>query len=129
MGKALNYKVGELIYVYFGDSMRKCLLKKVRKQGYYFVEFKVVDIDKPKTIVGIHIDKVCKETEPYGGYGIEIARDDVHLFTRDDFEDMRRASDGDLKSMCRACGFSYKEFKDAFEPFRTSEPRRATANA
>ena len=126
METALSNKAGTLFYVYFGDKIRKKLLKKIRKQGIYFVEFKLVECDNEKTIVGVHGEKLCEKDMPYGGYGIEIERDDPHVFNATDFCNMRYESDDALKAICEERGFDYKEFKKAFKPFRTSKKKIET---
>ena len=126
METVLSNKAGTLFYVYFGDKIRKKLLKKVRKQGIYFVEFKLVEYDDEEKIVGIHGEKICEKDMPYGGFGIEIGRNDPHVFDAIGFRNMRHECDEELKAICNERGFDYKEFKKAFKPFRTSKSQFET---
>jgi hypothetical protein len=124
MGKANHFKVGDIVYVYFGDQLRKHLRKSVRKQNIYFAEYKVIDSDannennKHPRLIIINVDKLCNKFHPYGGYGLAIYANDAHLFTEESFRHMRNANDDELRSMCKTCNFKFKEFSKGFEPFR-----------
>lgn len=130
MGKENSYKVGDQVYIFLGDRLRKQLCKSTLKQEIYFVELKIIEVEKVtatdeiSSIEIIHGDKLFNKHHPYSGHAFWIKPDDKHLFTPEDFEQMRHADDDELDSLCEACGFKRKEFKKAFKPFRIKKENK-----
>lgn len=124
MGKVQTFKVGNVLYYFFGDKARKQLRKSARNQNIYFVEYRIVDVicnEKDEIIKVIAInygERLCSKKNPCGGFGIEVRTDDLHVISEDDFFNLRHASDDEIESFCDHCGFKKKEFLKAFEIFR-----------
>ena len=115
MGKA--FKTGDLITLYFGDTMRELLSKPLRKKDVYFVECKIVAVEGD-TLTVLSQMRNAKDKPPYKVMGICIKMDDKHVLPQGALEELREIDKDELVKFASDHGYDAKEFKAALKPFR-----------
>jgi len=115
MGK--TFKTGDIITIYFGDSIRKLLRKSLRKKHTYFVDYIVIAKDGEMLTV-LPNSKIKDEDEPYEITGLRINRADRHILLDGELENLRICSKSELYQFAEDRGYNAKEFKEALKPFR-----------
>jgi len=115
MGK--TFKTGDIITIYFGDSIRKLLRKSLRKKHTYFVDYIVIAKDGEMLTV-LPNSKIKDEDEPYEITGLRINRSDRHILSDGELENLRICSKSELYQFAEERGYYAKEFKEALKPFR-----------
>ncbi len=130
MGKADNYKVGDTVYVYFGEKNRIHLRKGLRKEGTYFVEYLVVQVNKAtdgrgQKLTMIANTRYCNKHHPYGGYGITLIASSKYVIDKEAFEKLcTEATDDNIAKFCQSIGLDEGKFKKAFKPYIDAFKRR-----
>ena len=127
MGKDSYFKVGTIVYVFFGGGYRKNLRKSLRETDLYFVEYRIIGVskthekDRGEKLTLISEERICSKHHPYGGFGLKIKADDKHLFSYDDFNSLRIIDDDEIESLCKEIGLNEKDFRKGLKPFRTKD--------
>lgn len=114
---AKTFKTGDIITIYFGDSIRKLLRKALRKKHTYFVDYIVIAKDSEMLTV-LPNSKVKDVDEPYEITALRINRSDRHILTRGELENLRTCGKSEFYQFAEERGYNSKEFKEAFKPFR-----------
>ena len=114
---AKTVKTGDIITIYFGDSIRKLLRKSLRKKHTYFVDYVVIAKDGEMLTV-LPNSKVKDVDEPYEITALRINRADRHILSGGELENLRTCSKSELYQFAEDRRYSAKEFKEAFKPFR-----------
>lgn len=114
---AKTFKTGDIITIYFGDSIRKLLRKALRKKHTYLVEYTVIAKDGEMLTV-LPNSKVKDVDEPYEITALRINRSDRHILTRGELENLRTCGKSEFYQFAEEHGYNSKEFKEAFKPFR-----------
>ena len=127
IGKGINVmektvKNGDIITIYFGDSIRKLLRKNLRKKNTYFVDYMVIAVDGDMLTV-VPNAKINEEETPYEFSGICINKNDRHLLFEGELDDLRKSSKSELYLFAEEHEFNPKEFKDALKPFRKGDKK------
>ncbi len=115
MAKAV--KKGDIVTIYFGDSMRKLLRKNLRKKNTFFVDYIVMSVDGDMLTV-VPNAKVSGEEPPYEFSGICIEKNDRHLLFEGELDSLRESSKSELYLFAEEHEYNPKEFKEALKPFR-----------
>lgn len=115
MGKTV--KKGDIVTLYFGDSMRKLLRKNLRKKNTYFVDYIVMSVDGDMLTV-VPTAKVSDEEPPYEFSSICIEKNDRHILFEGELESLREISKSEMYLFADEHGYKPKEFKEALKPFR-----------
>ena len=114
---AKTFKTGDIITIYFGDSIRKLLRKALRKKHTYFVDYIVIAKDGEMLTV-LPNSKVKDVDEPYEITALRINRSDRHILTHGELENLRTCGKSEFYQFAEERGYNSKEFKEAFKPFR-----------
>ena len=121
MREAPTFVTGLRVYVFFGDKLRKKMSFPYRLKSRV-VEYKVDGIADGNVLL-LQKKPVCKKTEPYGGCGLSLPKDDIHIISWVDFEFLRLiADDESIELYAKKCGYKVRQFKRALIPYRTSLP-------
>ena len=115
MGKTV--KKGDIVTIYFGDSIRKLLRKNLRKKNTFFVDYMVISVDGDMLTV-IPNAKPDGEETPYEFSGICIEKNDRHLLFEGELDSLRESSKSELYLFAEEHEYNPKEFKEALKPFR-----------
>ena len=110
-------KKGDIVTIYFGDSMRKLLRKNLRKKNTYFVDYMVISVDGDMLTV-IPNAKMSSDETPYEFSGICIEKNDRHLLFEGELDSLRKSDKSELYLFADEHEFNHKEFKEALKPFR-----------
>jgi hypothetical protein len=115
MGK--NFKTGDIITIYFGDSIRKLIRKSLRKKNTFFVDYVIAGIEGD--ILTVFPNSRPKEEEiPYEITGLRISMSDRHIMAEGELDALRNSSKSDLYQYAEEHEYNPKEFKEALKPFR-----------
>lgn len=114
---AKTVKKGDIVTIYFGDSMRKLLRKNLRKKNTFFVDYIVMSVDGDMLTV-VPNSKVSGEEPPYEFSGICIKMNDRHLLFEGELDSLRESSKSELYLFADEHEYIPKEFKEALKPFR-----------
>lgn len=114
---AKTVKKGDIVTIYFGDSMRKLLRKNLRKKNTFFVDYIVMSVDGDMLTV-VPNSKVSGEEPPYEFSGICIKMNDRHLLFEGELDSLRESSKSELYLFADEHEYNPKEFKEALKPFR-----------
>ena len=114
---AKTFKTGDIITIYFGDSIRKLLRKALRKKHTYLVDYTVI-AKEGEMLTILPNSKVKDVDEPYEITAIRINRADRHILSDVEIEELRVCSKSDFYKFAEDHGYNSKEFKEAFKPFR-----------
>lgn len=112
-----TFKTGDLITLYFGDTMRDLLSKSLRKRNVYFVDCRIIDVEDD-TITVLSQMKNTKDNPPYKIMGLCITKDDKHILPEGVLEELRYVDKERLESFASDRGYNAKEFKAALKPYR-----------
>ena len=112
-----KFKTGDLITLYFGDTMRELLSKSLRKRNIYFVDCKIIAIEGDNLTVLSQM-RNAKDNPPYKVMGICIEKDDMHILPEGALEELRSIDKDQLLQFASARGYNVKEFKEALKPYR-----------
>ena len=115
MGK--QFKTGDTITLYFGDTMRELLSKPLRKQEVYFVDCKIIAIEDDNITVLSQM-KNPKDNPPYKVMGLCIKKDDNHILPEGVLGKLRAIDKEELVKFAADHGYNAKEFKAALKPYR-----------
>ena len=115
MGKTV--KKGDIVTIYFGDSMRKLLRKNLRKKNTYFVDYMVISVDGDMLTV-VPNEKINGDETPYEFSGICIEKSDRHLLFDGELDSLRKSGKSELYLFADEHKYNPKEFKEALKPFR-----------
>ncbi len=114
---AKTVKKGDIVTIYFGDSMRKLLRKNLRKKNTFFVDYVVMSVDGDMLTVVQNARMGSKES-PYEFSGICIEKNDRHLLFEGELDSLRESSKSELYLFAEEHEYNPKEFKEAIKPFR-----------
>ena len=120
MGKTV--KKGDIVTIYFGDSIRKLLRKNLRKKNTYFVDYMVISVDGDMLTV-VPNAKITGVETPYEFSGICIEKNDRHLLFEGELDSLRKSAKSELYLYADEHGFNPKEFKEALKPFRKGDKK------
>ena len=115
MGRTV--KKGDIVTIYFGDSIRKLLRKNLRKKNTFFVDYMVISVDGDMLTV-IPNAKISGVETPYEFSGICIEKNDRHLLFEGELDNLRKLSKNELYLFADEREYNRKEFKEALKPFR-----------
>ena len=114
---AKTVKKGDIVTIYFGDSMRKLLRKNLRKKNTFFVDYIVMSVDGDLLTV-VPNSRAENEEPPYEFSGICIEKNDRHLLFEGELDKLRDLSKNELYLFAEEHKYNPKEFKEAIKPFR-----------
>jgi hypothetical protein len=114
---AKTVKKGDIVTIYFGDSMRKLLRKNLRKKNTFFVDYVVMSVDGDMLTV-VPNARMGSEETPYEFSGICIGKNDRHLLFEGELDSLRESSKSELYLFAEEHEYNPKEFKEAIKPFR-----------
>ena len=114
---AKTVKKGDIVTIYFGDSMRKLLRKNLRKKNTFFVDYVVMSVDGDMLTV-VPNARMGSEEPPYEFSGICIEKNDRHLLSEGELDMLRNSSKNELYLFAEEHEYNPKEFKEALKPFR-----------
>ena len=114
---AKTMKKGDIVTIYFGDSMRKLLRKNLRKKNTFFVDYVVMSVDGDMLTV-VPNARMGSEEPPYEFSGICIEKNDRHLLFEGELDRLRESSKSELYLFAEEHEYNPKEFKEAIKPFR-----------
>ena len=114
---AKTVKKGDIVTIYFGDSMRKLLRKNLRKKNTFFVDYVVMSVDGDMLTV-VPNARMGSEEPPYEFSGICIEKNDRHLLFEGELDSLRESSKSELYLIAEKHEYNPKEFKEAIKPFR-----------
>lgn len=114
---AKTVKKGDIVTIYFGDSMRKLLRKNLRKKNTFFVDYVVMSVDGDMLTV-VQNARMGSEETPYEFSGICIGMNDRHLLFEGELDSLRESSKSELYLFAEEHEYNPKEFKEAIKPFR-----------
>ena len=114
---AKTVKKGDIVTIYFGDSMRKLLRKNLRKKNTFFVDYVVMSVDGDMLTV-VPNARMGSEEPPYEFSGICIEKNDRHLLFEGELDRLRESSKSELYLFAEEHEYNPKEFKEAIKPFR-----------
>lgn len=114
---AKTVKKGDIVTIYFGDSMRKLLRKNLRKKNTFFVDYVVMSVDGDMLMV-VPNARMGSEEPPYEFSGICIEKNDRHLLFEGELDSLRESSKSELYLFAEKHEYNPKEFKEAIKPFR-----------
>ena len=114
---AKTVKKGDIVTIYFGDSMRKLLRKNLRKKNTFFVDYVVMSVDGDMLPV-VPNARMGSEEPPYEFSGICIEKNDRHLLFESELDSLRESSKSELYLFAEEHEYNPKEFKEAIKPFR-----------
>lgn len=114
---AKTVKKGDIVTIYFGDSMRKLLRKNLRKKNTFFVDYVVMSVDGDMLTV-VQNARMGSEETPYEFSGICIEMNDRHLLFEGELDSLRKSSKSELYLFAEEHEYNPKEFKEAIKPFR-----------
>lgn len=114
---AKTVKKGDIVTIYFGDSMRKLLRKNLRKKNTFFVDYVVMSVDGDMLTV-VQNARMGSEEPPYEFSGICIEKNDRHLLFEGELDSLRESSKSELYLFAEKHEYNPKEFKEAIKPFR-----------
>ena len=114
---AKTVKKGDIVTIYFGDSMRKLLRKNLRKKNTFFVDYVVMSVDGDMLTV-VPNARMGSEEPPYEFSGICIEKNDRHLLSEGELDMLRNSSKSELYLFAEKHEYNPKEFKEAIKPFR-----------
>ena len=120
MGKTV--KKGDIVTIYFGDSMRKLLRKNLRKKNTYFVDYMVVSVDGDMLMI-VPNAKIDDGKMPYEFSGICIEKNDRHILFEGELDSLRKSNKNELSLFADEHNFKPKEFKEALKPFRKGDKK------
>ena len=120
MGKTV--KKGDIVTIYFGDSMRKILRKNLRKKNTYFVDYMVVSVDGDMLMI-VPNAKQDDGKMPYEFSGICIEKNDRHILFEGELDSLRKSNKNELSLFADEHYFKPKEFKEALKPFRKGDKK------
>ena len=115
MGKTV--KKGDIVTIYFGDSMRKLLRKNLRKKNTYFVDYEIVAVDGDMLMI-VPNARISDGEAPYEFSGICIEKSDRHLLFDGELDSLRKSGKSELYLFADEHKYNPKEFKEALKPFR-----------
>lgn len=114
---AKTVKKGDIVTIYFGDSMRKLLRKNLRKKNTFFVDYVVMSVDGDMLTV-VPNARMGSEEPPYEFSGICIEKNDRHLLFEGELDSLRESGKSELYLFAEKHEYNPKEFKEAIKPFR-----------
>ena len=114
---AKTVKKGDIVTIYFGDSMRKLLRKNLRKKNTFFVDYVVMSVDGDMLTV-VPNARMGSEEPPYEFSGICIEKNDRHLLFEGELDSLRESSKSELYLFAEEHEYNPKEFNEAIKPFR-----------
>lgn len=114
---AKTVKKGDIVTIYFGDSMRKLLRKNLRKKNTFFVDYVVMSVDGDMLTV-VPNARMGSEEPPYEFSGICIEKNDRHLLFEGELDSLRESGKSELYLFAEEHEYIPKEFKEALKPFR-----------
>ena len=110
------------VYVYFGKGLRKNMRKEYIIKGCYFVEYRVYECHGGKVTL-LQENRICKKNFPYGGCGLKLKNDDIHIISHHDFMYLTSiASDENIQLYAEEAGYNVREFEQAIKPYRKKLP-------
>lgn len=119
---AKTVKKGDIVTIYFGDSMRKLLRKNLRKKNTFFVDYVVMSVDGDMLTV-VPNARMGSEEPPYEFSGICIEKNDRHLLFEGELDSLRESSKSELYLFAEKHEYNPKEFKEAIKPFRKGDKK------
>lgn len=114
---AKTVKKGDIVTIYFGDSMRKLLRKNLRKKNTFFVDYVVMSVNGDMLTV-VPNARMGSEEPPYEFSGLCIEKNDRHLLFEGELDSLRESSKSELYLFAEKHEYNPKEFKEAIKPFR-----------
>lgn len=113
--------IGKYIYLYFEGKSAKVLRAKRRpKKNGVLIRALVVETStkkkKPK-IIAVCSKKYFADESIYGGHGIKLDAEDVHIITQAEFNDFKTYTDEVIDTICKENGFSTKKFIAAYKKY------------
>ena len=120
MGKTV--KKGDIVTIYFGDSMRKLLRKNLRKKNTYFVDYEIVAVDGDMLMI-VPNARISDGEAPYEFSGICIEKNDRHILFEGELDSLRKSSKSELYLFADEHKFKPKEFKEALKPYRKGDKK------